>query len=196
VSRTKTSAPTVRGRRLPKNWKSVGKQAIVASALIALVLVTDVLETIADVAGAAAMDNVMLWVNAGLFVLAAVAFIVWLWRVRANAELLVGPHGQRLTREWVIGAWICPVVNFWFPYQVVVDVWRASAPDRGNVRDGLVVWWWMSFVVSWLFTRFITLAGIVDVAPLVLSCVLDLASGVLALVVVRQISNWQAPANR
>jgi hypothetical protein len=179
---------------VPKNWKSVGPQAVVASALIALVLVTDVLETIADVAGAAAMDNVALWVNAGLFVLAAVAFIVWLWRVRANAELLVGPHGQRLTREWVIGGWVCPVVNFWFPYRVVVDVWRASSPDRGRLRDGLVVWWWLAFVVSWLFTRFITLAGIVDTVPLVAACLLDLVSGVLALLVVRRITEWQSVA--
>lgn len=178
---------------MPKNWRPVGRSAIAASALIALVLVTDVLETVADVAGAAAMDDVMLWTNTGFFVLAAVAFIVWLWRVRANAELLVGPHGQRLTREWVIAGWICPVVNLWFPYRVVVDVWRASSPDRANVRDGLVVWWWLAFVVSWLFTRFITLAGIVDTVPLIAACLLDLVSGALALLVVRRITEWQSP---
>ena len=194
VSRTKTPAPTQRGRRLPKNWKPVGTHAVVTSTLIALVLVTDVVESIADIGGAAAVDDVVLWVNAGLFVLAAVAFIMWLWRARANAQLLVGPHGQRLTREWVIGAWICPVVNLWFPYRVVVDVWRASAPDRGRLGDGLVAWWWLAFVVSWLFTRYITLVGIVDTVPLVLSCVLDVVSGVLALLVVRRISDWQALA--
>lgn len=192
MSRTKTATKTARRRRLPKNWKPVGTRAIVASALIVLVLVTDVLETVADVSGAAALDDVLLWVNAAALVAAAVAFIVWLWRVRANAELLVGPHGQRLTREWVIGAWICPVVNLWFPYRVVVDVWRASSPDRTYRDDGLVLWWWAAFVVSWLFTRFITLVGVVDTAPLIASCALDLASGVLALLVVRRISDWQA----
>ena len=194
MSRTKTTVPTARGRRVPKNWKPVGTRAIVASALIVLVLITDVFETVADVSGAAALDNVLLWVNAGAMVVAAVAFIVWLWRARANAELLVGPHGQRLTREWVIGAWICPVVNFWFPYQVVVDVWRASTPNRGNYLDGLVVWWWMTFLVSWLFTRFITLAGVVDAVPLIAAGMLDVAAGVLALLVVRRISDWQALA--
>ncbi|MFI9381627.1 DUF4328 domain-containing protein [Kutzneria sp. NPDC052558] len=191
MSRTKTTVPTARGRRVPKNWKPVGRRAIAASALIALVLVTDVAETIADVSGAAGLDNVLLWVNAGVMLVAAVAFVMWLWRARANAELLVGPHGQRLTREWVIGAWICPVVNLWFPYQVVVDVWRASTPNRDRA-GGLVMWWWVAFVVSWLFTRFITLAGIVDAVPLVAACVLDLASGVLALLVIRRISDWQA----
>ncbi|QUQ71900.1 DUF4328 domain-containing protein [Kutzneria sp. CA-103260] len=194
MSRTKTSVPTVHGRRVPKNWKPVGGRAVAASALIGLVLVTDVAETVADVNGAAALDNVLLWVNAGALVVAAVAFIMWLWRARANAELLVGPHGQRLTREWVIGAWFCPVVNLWFPYQVVVDVWRASAPKLGDHHDGLVVWWWMTFLGSLVFTRFISLAGLVDVAPLVAACVLDLASGVLALLVVRRISDWQALA--
>jgi hypothetical protein len=190
VSRTKTA---VRTKRLPKNWLPVSRRAVIASVLIGLVLATDVLETVADIAGAAALDDIALWVNAGLFVLAAVAFIRWLWRARANAELLVGPHGQRLTREWVVGAWICPVVNLWFPYRVVVDVWRASAPDRGNVRDGLVMWWWMAFAVSWLFTRFITLVGVVDVTPLVLACALNLAAGVFALLVVQRITDWQTP---
>jgi len=191
VSRTKTPAPTARGRRVPKNWKPVAGRAIAASALIALVLVTDVAETIADVSGAAGLDDVLLWVNAGVMVVAAVAFIMWLWRARANAELLVGPHGQRLTREWVIGAWFCPVVNLWFPYRVVVDVWQASTPNRDRA-GGLVMWWWVAFLVSWLFTRFITLAGIVDAVPLIAACVLDLAAGVLALLVIRRISDWQA----
>ena len=192
MSRTKTATPTARGRRVPKNWKPVGRRAIAAAALIALVLVSDVAETIADVSGAAALDNVLLWVNAGAMLVAAVAFIRWLWRARANAELLVGPHGQRLTREWVIGAWICPVVNLWFPYRVVVDVWRASTPNRGDYRDDLVAWWWLAFLVSWLFTRFITLAGVVDAVPLIAACALDVAAGVLALLVIRKITAWQS----
>ena len=53
MSRVKTPSPTARGRRVPKNWKPVAGRAIAASALIALVLVTDVAETIADVSGAA-----------------------------------------------------------------------------------------------------------------------------------------------
>jgi hypothetical protein len=163
----------------------------VASALIALVLVTDIVETVADVNGLAAFDDVVLWVNAAAMAAAAVAFIVWLWRARANAELLVGPHGQRLTREWVVGAWFCPVVNLWFPYRVVVDVWRASAHGRDS-REGVVVWWWTTFVLSWLFTRFISFAGIVDPTPLIAACVLDLAAGLLALAVVRRITDWQA----
>ena len=190
MSRTRTAAPA-RAPRRPKNWKPIGARAIVAAVLIALVLVTDIVETVADVNGMAALDDIVLWVNAGAMAAAAVAFIVWLWRARANAELLVGPHGQRLTREWVIGAWFCPVVNLWFPYQVVVDVWRASAHGRDG-REDVVVWWWTTFALSWVFTRFISFVGIVDPTPLIAACVLDLVAGVLALLVVRRITDWQA----
>ena len=43
---------------------------------------------------------------------AGVVFIVWLWRVRWNAEMFCrGEH--RFTRGWVIGCWLVPVVNLW-----------------------------------------------------------------------------------
>jgi hypothetical protein len=58
---------------------------------------------------------------------AGVVFIVWLWRARGNAELFC--YGQhRRGRGWVIGGWFCPVVNFWFPKQIVDDVIAASDP--------------------------------------------------------------------
>src|SRR5688500_17263313 len=56
---------------------------------------------------------------------AAVVFIVWLWRVRWNAEMFCrGEH--RFTRGWVLGCWLVPVVNLWYPKQVVDDIVAAS----------------------------------------------------------------------
>jgi hypothetical protein len=88
---------------------------------------------------------------------AGVVFIVWLWHVRSNAELLcAGRH--RHGRGWVIGSWFCPVVNFWFPKQIVDDVIAASDPRtppqvpdlRGIHRNGLVLAWWLIWVASLL----------------------------------------------
>ena len=85
---------------------------------------------------------------------AGVVFIVWLWRARCNAELFCyGPH--RRGRGWVIGGWFCPVVNFWFPKQIVDDVIAASdprtpprCPDLRRIpRHGLVLAWWLIWVV-------------------------------------------------
>jgi hypothetical protein len=86
---------------------------------------------------------------------ASVVFIVWLWRVRRNAELFcAGRH--RHARGWVIGGWICPIVNLWFPKQIVDDVIAASDPRtppripdlRGIEGNGLVLIWWITWIVS------------------------------------------------
>jgi Domain of unknown function (DUF4328) len=86
---------------------------------------------------------------------AGVLFIVWLWRVRRNAELFCAGRHRR-SRGWVIGGWFCPVVNFWFPKQIVDDVIAASDPRtpprvpdlRGIPRNGLVLAWWITWVAS------------------------------------------------
>ena len=86
---------------------------------------------------------------------AGVVFIVWLWRARGNAELFCyGRH--RRGRGWVIGGWFCPVVNFWFPKQIVDDVIAASDPRtpplfpdlRRIPRHGLVLAWWLIWVAT------------------------------------------------
>jgi hypothetical protein len=86
---------------------------------------------------------------------AATVFVVWLWRVRWNAEMFCrGEH--RFTRGWVLGSWICPVVNLWFPKWVVDDVVAASDPRtspqtltlRGIPGTQLVWAWWLTWVVG------------------------------------------------
>ncbi|MGH3461929.1 MAG: DUF4328 domain-containing protein [Kribbellaceae bacterium] len=86
---------------------------------------------------------------------AAVVFIVWLWRVRKNAEFLCRVQHRR-GRGWVIGGWLCPVVNLWFPKQIVDDVIAASNPRTPpftpNLRDirptRLVLGWWLTWIAA------------------------------------------------
>ena len=86
---------------------------------------------------------------------AGVVFIVWLWRARGNAELFCNGQHRR-GRGWVIGGWFCPVVNFWFPKQIVDDVIAASDPRtppllpdlRRIPRHGLVLAWWLAWVAT------------------------------------------------
>jgi hypothetical protein len=84
---------------------------------------------------------------------AAVVFVWWLWEARRTAELLsIAQHEHGL--GWVIGAWICPVVNFWFPRRIVSDIRKASRPVDGPNRldlrllpgSPLIDWWWSFFV--------------------------------------------------
>ncbi|WP_157181532.1 DUF4328 domain-containing protein [Actinopolymorpha alba] len=137
----------------------------------------------------------------------AITFIVWLFRTRHNAEVLCAAQHRR-ARGWLIAGWIVPVVNLWFPKQVVDDIWSASDPRTpavrrtfdGLARSGLVTAWWMSWIV-WLFLNNIVsrmalrgetvsdqqLASVVasaSVVPLLLA-------GVLAMVVVGRITQFQ-----
>ncbi len=91
----------------------------------------------------------------GFWLAAGVVFIVWLWRVRRNSELFCQAQHRR-RRGWVIGGWFCPIVNLWFPKQIVDDVIAASDPRtpprvpdlRGIRANGLVLAWWITWVAS------------------------------------------------
>lgn len=84
--------------------------------------------------------------NSGFFV-AMVMFLVWFYRARVNAE----GHGwpQHLSPGWAIGAWFFPVVNFWFPFLIMVDIWRAGLPEQARTKIPILpgMWWasWLAF---------------------------------------------------
>ena len=95
-----------------------------------------------------------------------IAFLIWLWRARDNVDFLYSPfapnptvptHGaHRRSPGWVIGSWLCPIVQFWYPLQVVEDVARASEPagQPGVARSGriraLLYTWWVSWTGFWV----------------------------------------------
>ncbi|MER6951558.1 DUF4328 domain-containing protein [Nonomuraea sp. NPDC000554] len=93
-------------------------------------------------------------VETAVFVVAGVAFLLWLFRVRANAELLA-PQGHRHPKFWLILGWGVPIIAFWFPKQIVDDIWGASqrgGADRPS-RSGLITAWWAAWLISSLVSR-------------------------------------------
>ena len=103
------------------------------------------------------------WSESAIGLAATVLFIMWLWRVRSNAEFLCRAAHRR-GRGWVVGAWFVPVINLWWPKQIVDDVVAASdprtrpfSPNLNEVRPTrMVLWWWL----SWLAANLIGIAGI------------------------------------
>ncbi|MER6301398.1 DUF4328 domain-containing protein [Kitasatospora sp. NPDC001539] len=123
----------------------------------------------------------------------AVVFIVWFYRVRKNADLLV-PNGHRRGRGWTIGAWFTPVVLLWFPWQLMVDCWRASAPLDAEGRrrapsENVLVVWWSTWIGSLIVGRIahammghVNLLDPVDLESVRTSTRVEVAGSVLRLV--------------
>jgi hypothetical protein len=126
--------------------------------------------------------------------------VVWLYRARVNVE---GLGGQRRGRAWVIWGWVCPVVNLWFPLQVVSDVARVDRADEGAAGAAFLRYgWWACWLLAWA-TGF-QMARVVYVGPdgrtveriqwsvffggTVVSTVFAVVAGLLFAAVVRDIS--------
>jgi len=144
-----------------------------------------------------------------LVIAAGVVFMNWLWRARSNAELLsVTEHRRR--RGWIIGGWFCPIVNLWFPKQIVDDIWRASDPQHpsdvptfregGGPTSSLVTLWWAAFIIGSVLDRIVArrLTDDPTVDSLRTNATLTTVSAALAVVaavavalIIRQITAWQ-----
>lgn len=108
-----------------------------------------------------------------------IAFATWLCLATRNAR----SWGSRTRRGpgWAFGAWFVPIVNWWFPKQMVDDVWRGSHP---GLPDGAplhlvarpassLVWW-----TTWLGAPVLVQVGAFQaVWPLIEQVVAAVRSG-------------------
>jgi len=139
----------------------------------------------------------------GLFVLTAIAYMVWMHRAYKNlAAFAYAPaHGT----GWAIGAWIVPILNLFRPFQMVREIHTYSDPDRrfgehvGPQATLPMGVWWATWVVANILGRIearmpvdtlpeLTFATQVSIGSSLVSCV----CAVLAAVVVHQATQRQA----
>ncbi|MEV4454660.1 DUF4328 domain-containing protein [Microbispora sp. NPDC049633] len=147
-----------------------------------------------------------------VYVATAVMFLVWLFRARANAETL-SPWPHRRATPWLIFGWVVPIVNLWFPKQIVDDIWTSSKPgatqESGNFatarRSGLVWAWWLAWVLTTIVTRLVSrryadaeeLPEIRDAAVFdIVGNVLTVGTAALAVAVVLTITRFQEDRRR
>ncbi|WP_020544057.1 DUF4328 domain-containing protein [Nonomuraea coxensis] len=132
------------------------------------------------------------------YLAAVVGFLVWLFRVRANAEILA-PDGHRRSRPWLILGWIVPIVSLWFPKQIVDDIWDASVRSWTPRKGLLHAWWaawligaWVSNVAARVLFNAEEAEALAAAARFdVVSIALMLVAAVLAILVVLRISGEQ-----
>ncbi|WP_333737214.1 DUF4328 domain-containing protein [Streptomyces sp. IBSBF 2806] len=129
-----------------------------------------------------------------LMTLAVALFLGWLARSRGNAEEL-SPGAPVPGRGWTIGAWFIPVVNFFVPRRLVLDIGRASSASWGQKRDTtLVNLWW----AAWIAHAVVLVAGS-RVAPgsmafLVVAEAFMIAAAVLLGLVIERVTALQSAA--
>ncbi|MEV5506471.1 DUF4328 domain-containing protein [Streptomyces orinoci] len=87
-----------------------------------------------------------------LYLVVAVAtvvlWVIWFRRARLNAEIFA-PGSHRFGSGWAVGSWFTPVVNLWFPKQMANDIYRASAPGGPqSAPKGLLNSWWTVFLCA------------------------------------------------
>lgn len=150
-------------------------------------------------------DNTLNAVNGIVLVLylaTGIVWIIWFYRARKNVDAW-GARQVRFGPGWAIGGWICPIVNFWFPYLIAKDVLADSerpADDAGWQRRGspLLIAWWIGYVAL-LVIGFVdraqdpnTLDELTTYTNLIIAAIaIRVVTAVLAILVVRRITAAQ-----
>ncbi|MFI9204727.1 DUF4328 domain-containing protein [Streptomyces sp. NPDC053048] len=93
-------------------------------------------------------DLAMTVVGALIGIVTAVLWVIWFRRTRLNAEVFA-PGTHRFGSGWAVGSWFTPVVSLWFPKQMANDIYRASAPaGPQSAPKGLLNAWWTLWIAS------------------------------------------------
>ena len=95
--------------------------------------------------GGSAFDTVTLYDLLGLPLVVAqlVAWVltaVWLGQARRNLSNIRPGYRFRRSPVWDWLSWVVPIVNLWFPFQIVRDLSRGSSPSFAQHR-ALGLWW-------------------------------------------------------
>jgi hypothetical protein len=127
---------------------------------------------------------------------------MWIHRANYNAHQL-GAAGMRFTPGWAVGWFFIPIANLWKPYQVMKEIWKASANPahwQDQRRGSILPWWWALFLASGFVSNAsgraallaetipaLTMVNIVDIV----GNALEIASASIALALVIQIFQMQ-----
>lgn len=119
--------------------------------------------TLSEAQHAGSTTNAMTTLVLASYLVAGIVWIIWFYRARNNVEAWE-PQLQRLGPSWAIGSWFCPIVNFWFPYQISGDILDDTERDPADIWPDrrlrpLLLSWWLSLVALYLVFFYGRLSG-------------------------------------
>jgi hypothetical protein len=149
-------------------------------------------------------ETTLMVVENGLRLFSGVLFWLWMFRAYTNLRALGREPEHEPSRA--VWSWFVPVANLWWPYQIMAEIWRKSAPrwsdhsddddDASHLRAGaplVMDAWWGLWVVRLMLDR--VLAKFDDsVAAFSLYVVLTLVGAALAVVVIQRVTARQEHA--
>ena len=102
-------------------------------------------------------------VNFIVLILSMVFFIMWFRRAYYNLHELPW-HNARYTEGWAAGSWFIPIISLYWPYQIMIDIWRGT---QNAIRERfgepqpstLVGWWWALFITNNFFAYIVAFAN-------------------------------------
>jgi len=113
-----------------------------------------------------ASDTFIIVVNVAhiiIVILSIVFFIMWFRRAYYNLHTLPW-HNARYTEGWAAGSWFVPIINLWWPYQIMMDIWKgtqnALRERLGEPRSAAIVgWWWALHLITSFYNNISTRLG-------------------------------------
>jgi hypothetical protein len=88
-------------------------------------------------------------------VVTGIVFLTWTFRANRSARAL-GAEGMRFTPGWSVGWFFVPVMSLWRPFQVMREIWQASA-QPGNWQavktPSLLGWWWAIYLITQILVQ-------------------------------------------
>jgi hypothetical protein len=134
-----------------------------------------------------------------------VSFLVWFSRSYHNLPAL-GAEGLEYSPGVAIGWWFMPLGNFWKPFRVAVEIWKASDPttpksdlaSRGGMpTPALLAIWWMGWLTALVVDNLVAAPdrvkyqGDVVTLPMVVASGFDILAAALAMAVILEIDRRQ-----
>jgi len=96
-------------------------------------------------------QSFVLVLTAVVQLLTAAAFLLWFHRAHRNLPAL-GAHRLRFSPGWAVGCWFIPILNLFYPLQIMKEIWKGSDPKGFQLANALkrpyrgapvlLGWWW------------------------------------------------------
>lgn len=112
------------------------------------------LDTLVSVTGDPTQDLIITGVRLVAFVIyiiTAILFLKWNYRVVKNARVMTGGRGMTATPGWAIGWYFVPIAFLWKPFEYMRQAWQAAtnptSPSTVEV-PGFMRWWWGLWLIT------------------------------------------------